>query len=255
MLATPRPAETATTPPVRSSARRPQSGRRTRTGRRTAWTTVRTAARTPAATCSCIVVTGSVWAVSPTRWKSPDRMAASSTHRRMSDSVRPGRSRRSPRCTTGRFQGTSASGPRPRPACSTATSHTGPLPTRNSPTPESAAAGTSTTSARFAHRPFTPAPYAAAARLGSRGAGTDERTDTVADDESPRRDGGDPRDPDGQERNETNTERADRNWNELMQELRVTQTGLQILTGFLLTVPFQQRFGELGPGLRVVFLV
>jgi hypothetical protein len=77
----------------------------------------------------------------------------------------------------------------------------------------------------------------------------------VADDESLRRDRGDPRDPDGQERNETSTERADRNWNELMQELRVTQTGLQILTGFLLTVPFQQRFGELSPALRFIFLL
>lgn len=70
-----------------------------------------------------------------------------------------------------------------------------------------------------------------------------------------RRDDGDPHDPDGPERDETATERADRNWNELLQELRVTQTGLQILTGFLLTVPFQQRFSELPPWLRVVFLV
>ena len=77
----------------------------------------------------------------------------------------------------------------------------------------------------------------------------------MADDENRRRDRGDPHDPDGPERNETATERADRNWNELLQELRVTQTGIQILTGFLLTVPFQQRFAELAPALRVVFLV
>ncbi len=37
----------------------------------------------------------------------------------------------------------------------------------------------------------------------------------------------------------------DRNWDELLQELRVTQTGVQILTGFLLTVPFTERFGDL----------
>ena len=36
-----------------------------------------------------------------------------------------------------------------------------------------------------------------------------------------------------------------RNWDELLQEIRVTQTGVQILTGFLLTVPFTQRFKEL----------
>jgi len=46
-------------------------------------------------------------------------------------------------------------------------------------------------------------------------------------------------------RDETPDERMDRNWNELLQELRVAQTGVQILTGFLLTVPFQQRFGDL----------
>ncbi len=73
--------------------------------------------------------------------------------------------------------------------------------------------------------------------------------------EGARRDDRDSIDPDGAQRDETTTERADRNWNELLQELRVTQTGLQILTGFLLTLPFQQRFSELDPTLRVVFLV
>jgi hypothetical protein len=46
-------------------------------------------------------------------------------------------------------------------------------------------------------------------------------------------------------RDESDDERADRNWAELLQELRVTQMGVQILTGFLLTLPFQQRFGDL----------
>ena len=36
-----------------------------------------------------------------------------------------------------------------------------------------------------------------------------------------------------------------RNLNELLQELRVMQTGVQILTGFLLTVPFTERFTHL----------
>ena len=49
----------------------------------------------------------------------------------------------------------------------------------------------------------------------------------------------------GDARHETETERLDRNWNELLQELRVTQTGVQILAGFLLTLPFQQRFADL----------
>ncbi|MGH3416884.1 MAG: DUF6328 family protein [Actinocrinis sp.] len=43
-------------------------------------------------------------------------------------------------------------------------------------------------------------------------------------------------------RPETELERWDRNFTELLQELRVAQTGVQILFGFLLTVPFSIRF-------------
>ncbi len=57
------------------------------------------------------------------------------------------------------------------------------------------------------------------------------------------------------DRSETLTERMDRNWDELMQELRVTQTGAQILVGFLLTVPFQSRFGDLDAYQRALYLV
>lgn len=46
-------------------------------------------------------------------------------------------------------------------------------------------------------------------------------------------------------RHETESERSDRNWSEILQELRVTQTGSQIISGFLLTVAFQQRFAYL----------
>lgn len=46
-------------------------------------------------------------------------------------------------------------------------------------------------------------------------------------------------------RDETQQQRHDRNWIEILQELRVIQTGTQILTGFLLTLPFQQRFSTL----------
>jgi len=49
--------------------------------------------------------------------------------------------------------------------------------------------------------------------------------------------------------------RLQRNWNEILQELRVTQTGSQIITGFLLTLPFQQRFGELDAFQVQVYLV
>jgi hypothetical protein len=56
-------------------------------------------------------------------------------------------------------------------------------------------------------------------------------------------------------RDETRIEKLDRNWNDLLQELRVTQTGVQLLTGLLLTLPFQQRFGELTQSQRVIYLV
>ena len=56
-------------------------------------------------------------------------------------------------------------------------------------------------------------------------------------------------------RDETPLERADRNYTELLQELRVAQTGVQILFAFLLTIPFQQRFGDMvGTGLRQEYL-
>lgn len=49
----------------------------------------------------------------------------------------------------------------------------------------------------------------------------------------------------GYERDETAAARLDRNWNELLQEIRVLQTGSQILAGFLVVLPFQDRFEDL----------
>jgi hypothetical protein len=60
---------------------------------------------------------------------------------------------------------------------------------------------------------------------------------------------------DGTGRDETPTERMDRNWVELLQELRVVETGVQILTGFLLTLPFQQRFAQLSGRQHSLYLV
>lgn len=65
----------------------------------------------------------------------------------------------------------------------------------------------------------------------------------------------DPDDPYAGLRNETPTERLDRNWAELLQELRVVQTGVQLLTGFLLTLPFQARFAELDGFQETVYTV
>lgn len=56
-------------------------------------------------------------------------------------------------------------------------------------------------------------------------------------------------------RDETPNERADRNWDELLQELRVMQTGTQILTGFLLAVAFQPRFTDMDELQRDLYVV
>jgi hypothetical protein len=56
------------------------------------------------------------------------------------------------------------------------------------------------------------------------------------------------------ERRETPAERLDRNWNELLQEMRVMQTGVQLIAGFLLTLPFQQAFDDLDAWQRWQYL-
>lgn len=56
-------------------------------------------------------------------------------------------------------------------------------------------------------------------------------------------------------RNESVNERMDRNWSELLQEMRVTQTGTQILTGFLLAIAFQPRFTDLDSFQVVVYCI
>jgi len=55
-------------------------------------------------------------------------------------------------------------------------------------------------------------------------------------------------------RSETEYQRLDRNWVSLLQELRVVQTGVQLLTGFLLTLPFQPRFEVLSTTMQAVYL-
>lgn len=56
-------------------------------------------------------------------------------------------------------------------------------------------------------------------------------------------------------RDESEEERADRMWGELIQEVRVAQTGVQILFGFLLTVVFQQKYATLAETDRVIYIV
>jgi hypothetical protein len=56
-----------------------------------------------------------------------------------------------------------------------------------------------------------------------------------------------------EERDESEEERLDRNLNELLQELRVAQTGVQILFAFLLTLPFTNRFQKVTNDQRLVY--
>jgi hypothetical protein len=58
---------------------------------------------------------------------------------------------------------------------------------------------------------------------------------------------------DGAGRNETDLERCDRNLVELLQEVRVVQTGVQVLFAFLLTAPLAPRFPELSQFQRLTY--
>jgi hypothetical protein len=57
------------------------------------------------------------------------------------------------------------------------------------------------------------------------------------------------------ERDESPAHRFDRNYAELLQELRVAQTGVQILFAFLLGIAFQQRFTTLTDAERALYIV
>lgn len=50
-------------------------------------------------------------------------------------------------------------------------------------------------------------------------------------------------------------ERVNRRWNEILQETRVAQTGVQILFGFLLSVAFTPLFRDLGTVDRAVYVI
>ena len=60
---------------------------------------------------------------------------------------------------------------------------------------------------------------------------------------------------DARGRHETEKQRWDRNFADLLQELRVAQTGIQILFAFLLTLPFSNRFTEVTQFQKDVYVV
>ena len=59
----------------------------------------------------------------------------------------------------------------------------------------------------------------------------------------------------GAEPPEPARERVNRRWNEVLQETRVTQTGVQILFGFLLSVAFTPLFRELETPDKVIYVM
>jgi Family of unknown function (DUF6328) len=63
-----------------------------------------------------------------------------------------------------------------------------------------------------------------------------------------------PGDTPGGERRETEAERDDRNLTELVQELRVAGLGVQVLFGFLLSLPFTVKFDRLSDFQRDLYL-
>jgi hypothetical protein len=54
---------------------------------------------------------------------------------------------------------------------------------------------------------------------------------------------------------ESGDDRVIRNFAELLQELRVAQTGIQILFAFLLTIPFMNRFTTTIDGQRILYVM
>ncbi len=54
---------------------------------------------------------------------------------------------------------------------------------------------------------------------------------------------------------ETEVARLNRHFNEILQEIRVAQTGVQILFAFLLTLPFSVRFAETSAFQQWVYLI
>ncbi|UQX89077.1 DUF6328 family protein [Jatrophihabitans telluris] len=61
--------------------------------------------------------------------------------------------------------------------------------------------------------------------------------------------------PAGDGRDESEGHRLDRNYGELLQELRVSETGVQILFAFLLSIAFQQRFASIDEFQRTVYVI
>ena len=61
--------------------------------------------------------------------------------------------------------------------------------------------------------------------------------------------------PPGDGLSELSEQTINRNWTELVQELRATQVGVQVLIGFLLALPYTDKFATLGHFEKAAYLV
>jgi hypothetical protein len=82
----------------------------------------------------------------------------------------------------------------------------------------------------------------------------DDRRDHSPDDRRDHPPGYQRDEPPDDPRKESEAQRDDRNLAELLQELRVAGLGVQVLFGFLLSLPFTTRFSRLGPAQRDLYL-
>jgi Family of unknown function (DUF6328) len=57
------------------------------------------------------------------------------------------------------------------------------------------------------------------------------------------------------QRNESEEQRLDRNYSELLQELRVAQAGVQILFAFVLSLAFQNRFATISDLQKTMYVI
>jgi hypothetical protein len=53
---------------------------------------------------------------------------------------------------------------------------------------------------------------------------------------------------------ETEAQRVERDYDELLEEIRIALPGAEVMLGFLLTVPFTDRFSALSEGQRTIYL-
>ncbi|MDB4932063.1 MAG: hypothetical protein JWM10_4547 [Myxococcaceae bacterium] len=60
--------------------------------------------------------------------------------------------------------------------------------------------------------------------------------------------------PETDEPEETEAERIERDYDELLEEIRIALPGAEVMLGFLLTVPFTERFSALGDGQKAIYL-